>query len=68
MAKQHELETADAEELCRQLLIMTNELDGDQEAAVHFMTWKRREQIMKIMEERYGSHADLRRINFGVFH
>ena len=64
----HELETADAEELCRQLLMLTNELEDDQEASVHFMTWKRREQIMKIMEERYGPHADLRRISFGILH
>ncbi len=65
---QHKLETTDAEELCRQLLMLANELDSDQQASVRFMTWKRREQIMKIMEERYGPHADLRRISFGIFH
>ena len=65
---QHELEIADAEELCRQLLMMTNELEPDCQAAVHFLTWKRREQIMDLMEKRYGPHADLRRIVFGVFH
>ncbi len=65
---QHELETTDAEELCRQLLMLANELDSDQQASVRFMTWKRREQVMKIMEERYGPHADLRRISFGIFH
>jgi len=63
----HELETADIEELCRQLLMMSQCLEPDQEAAVHFMTWKRREDVVKLMESRYHE-ADLRRIVFGVFH
>lgn len=62
-----ELETADAIELCQQLLQMTQELEKGQTALIHFMTWKRREEVMKIMAARYHE-ADLRRIEFGVFH
>jgi len=64
----HELEIADTVELCQELLQLTNSLEKGQTASVHFMTWKRRAEVIRVMTERYGEHADLRKIEFCVFH
>jgi len=58
----------EAEELCRDLLQLTMSLEKTQMATVHFATWATREQVMKLMEEKYGAQADLRKIEFGLFH
>lgn len=62
-----ELDAADAVELCQELLKVTQTLEKGQTACIHFHTWAGRERVVKLMSERYHE-ADLRRLEFGLFH
>jgi hypothetical protein len=60
-------EAADDIDICQELLQVTNTLDKGQTAAIYFLTWAKRASVIKTMETRYRE-ADLRRIEFGLYH
>lgn len=57
----------DPDDICRELLHVTNTLEQGQTVAMYFHTWEKRKQVIATMETKYRE-ADLRRIEFGLYH
>jgi hypothetical protein len=60
-------EKTDDVELCRELLRVASSLDKGQTACIYFLTAAKRRSVMETMTRRYAD-ADVRRIEFGLYH